>query len=101
LRYEDFISNPRETITTLARFVGEEPTSLDFLSDDGAILGDNHSVAGNPSRFARGYIRLQEDDEWLRLQPKSDRLLTSALTLPLLGRYGYRFNEAASKKGAF
>jgi hypothetical protein len=97
LRYEDFISNPAETLATIVRFVGEAPTSSSFLSNSGATLEGNHSVAGNPSRFIRGHVSLREDDEWRHHQTKSDWLVSSVLAWPLLRRYGYKFRSNSTE----
>jgi hypothetical protein len=89
LRYEDFVASPRRALEEIVRLAGEEPGNLP-LSDEGtATLGSNHSVSGNPSRFQTGAVALRLDDEWLRAQRFKDRLVTTALTWPLLLRYGY------------
>jgi hypothetical protein len=52
-------------------------------------LSPNHTVSGNPSRFTTGAVRIERDDEWIAAQTSEDRWATTALTLPLLLRYGY------------
>lgn len=53
------------------------------------ILGPNHIVAGNPSRFRRGAVRIVADSEWRHGMSNRDQLAVAALTTPLLQRYGY------------
>jgi hypothetical protein len=53
------------------------------------MLGVSHTVSGNPSRFEAGRTRIARDDRWQDSMPRGERLLTTALTSPLLHRYGY------------
>ena len=80
VRYEDLIDDPATTLTAIGERVGTELT----LPVDGstAHLAPNHTVAGNPSRFRTGEIRLQRDDEWRQRLSPSDRLVTTAVTMP-------------------
>lgn len=89
LRYEDFAARPRQTVERILRFVGEPVVDSPFRSDDTAILAPNHTVAGNPNRFTTGEVRLNRDDEWMSGQRSLVRCATTALALPLLGRYRY------------
>ena len=89
VRYEDFVAHPQRTLGEIVRLVGEQPGEFPFVGDNTATLHPNHSVSGNPSRFETGSVSLRIDDEWLRAQHVKDRLTTTALTWPLLLRYGY------------
>ena len=89
VRYEDFVAHPRRTLEEIARMIGEQPGEFPFLDDKTAVLRTNHSVSGNPSRFETGSVSLKIDGEWLRAQRAKDKLTTTALTWPLLLRYGY------------
>jgi hypothetical protein len=53
------------------------------------VLGANHIVAGNPSRFETGPVAVRADDEWRRRLPRRSQLLVALLTMPLLRRFGY------------
>jgi hypothetical protein len=89
LRYEDFVADPRAVLLDLAGFVDVVPGDLDFLSGDSAVLSPSHTVAGNPMRFRTGPITLRRDDAWRSKLPRARRMLVTALTAPLLARYGY------------
>ena len=91
LRYEDFMADPRTELTELAAFAGVPtgPGALDFLQDSTVLLSASHTVAGNPMRFRTGPTALRRDDAWREKLPRGRRLLVSALTDPLLARYGY------------
>jgi hypothetical protein len=90
VRYESLISAPTHELTRILELTdqacrGDEVTepchefeSLPF-----------HTVEGNPIRFQRGKISLLMDDEWKRRMRRSDRLVVTALTLPVLLAYGY------------
>jgi hypothetical protein len=88
LRYEDFAAEPRLWVDRMLAFMGESgPTT--FSDDHTAVLGANHIVAGNPSRFETGPVAVRADDEWRRRLPRRSQLLVALLTMPLLRRFGY------------
>lgn len=99
LRYEELVAAPRRTINSITEMVGENRRSLPFIDDATVVLGDNHTVSGNPSRFERGQISIRSDDEWITNQRRTDRWLTSTMALPRLGHYGYRLHAATITKG--
>ena len=90
IRYEDFVDNPKKTITKILKIVGEETSRLPFESDNEIELKKNHTVWGNPSRFNTGVVKLKLDEEWRTKMKSSDKLITTFLTFPLLLRYGYK-----------
>ena len=89
VRYEDFVARPRATIEAITELVGERPERLPFVDDFTVALSANHTAGGNPDRFGSGLVRLREDREWLTTQRAADRLVATALALPMLRRYGY------------
>jgi hypothetical protein len=89
LRYEDFVADPQGTVRRVLALVGEEPAELPFTGPTTVRLGPTHSVAGNPSRLANGEVQLRVDAEWVREMAPKDRTLVTAVTWPLLLRYGY------------
>lgn len=89
LRYEDFVRDPETAVRRILALVGEESAELPFTSPTTVTLGPTHSVAGNPSRFRTGVTELRADTEWMTgLRPRDEAIVT-ALTWPLLLRYGY------------
>jgi hypothetical protein len=89
LRYEDLVTDPAASIRAIASLVNERPEALPLRAQRTALLGVNHGVMGNPSRFVTGEVELREDREWMEAQPKAHRRTVTALTIPLLLRYGY------------
>ncbi len=89
LRYDDFVERPRSSVRRVLELVGEGGAPLPFASEHGAELGTNHNIGGNPTRFQTGVVELRPDREWARKMKPRDLAIVSALTLPLLGRYGY------------
>lgn len=87
--YEDFVREPRNTVSRLMHQLGKDAADLRFIADREISLGVNHSVYGNPNRFDGGRVRLRLDDEWRTGISTADHLLTTAMTLPLLVRYRY------------
>jgi hypothetical protein len=89
LRYEGFISDPKETLRSIKRFMNEEGAGPTFSDDRTIELRTNHTVSGNPSRFRTGAVRLIDDGEWRERQRPGHRAIATAVALPLLRRYGY------------
>jgi hypothetical protein len=95
VRYEDLVTAPRAVLARVADFAGIAPSDsdLDFLhSDKGrswADLGAEHTASGNPMRFTTGKVSIRLDDRWRTEMPPAQRRMVTALTLPLLARYGY------------
>ncbi len=92
LRYEDFLKRPSSTLVDIAAFAGLDvgPEDLSFLSGHQASLRTPmHSIAGNPLRFGGSDLTLRLDAAWTtELDPRSRRVVT-AITAPVLGRFGY------------
>ena len=53
------------------------------------MLGISHTVSGNPNRFDTGSVALRPDQAWKKDMNPRNRNLVTALTFPLLYRYGY------------
>lgn len=88
IRYEDFAARPRDTVEDVLAFLGES-AATPFTDERTVLLGGNHIVAGNPSRFTTGAVRIEVDDEWRSTMRLRDKAAIDALTLPLRRRYGY------------
>ena len=91
IRYEDLVTRPRETLSTLLEDLGVESGSkpMEFLDGHRVTLETNHTAAGNPMRFKTGGIDLRLDDAWLKEMSAMSRSFVSLLTWPGLRRYGY------------
>jgi hypothetical protein len=91
LRYEDLIADPGHHVARIVRRFGIDPRDgLPHLDDGSVILAPDHTVDGNPMRFQRGRIPLRRDEEWRARMPAAQRGVVTAITAPLLTRYGYR-----------
>jgi hypothetical protein len=92
LRYETFIENPTGELLRVFRDLGEDvpPAALNFIGPDSARVGPSHTVMGNPMRMTTGELRLVADSAWRTALPRLPRAEVTALTFPLLVRYGYR-----------
>lgn len=96
LRYESFAADPQATAEELLRFTGVVPDGGPFRDRRTVELAGNHTVSGNPGRFRTGLVVLQADEAWRRDQPAMPRIVSTALSLPLLHRYGYRIRTTAA-----
>jgi hypothetical protein len=91
LRYEDFVADPSLTIMKVIGDLGlqVEASDLTHVRRDEVDLPESHGLAGNPSRFQSGPVRVRADERWRRSMSSQDRRSVTALTAPLLLRYGY------------
>jgi hypothetical protein len=91
LRYEDVAAQPAAGMRTAVEFVGKHMTAelKDELGRAEVVLDVDHTVDGNPMRFDVGAVAIRPDGRWRTdLNPRTRRAVT-ALTAPLLFRYGY------------
>jgi hypothetical protein len=91
VRYEDLVRDAGRELERIVDGLGLGTARLDFLGPGTARLGPAHTVAGNPMRFEEGIVELRPDEEWTDRMPPMQRAVVTALTAPLLARYGYRF----------
>ncbi len=89
LRYEDLIADPPGSLQRVLDVLDETGRKLPLIDDHTVVLGENHTVWGNPARFKRGEVPLRLDDEWLGGLGARDRTVVTTVCLPLLLRYGY------------
>ena len=96
IRYENLVRAPAATLRHIADFAGLPGGRLDLgflgVGDAGeqwADLAAAHTVSGNPMRFTSGRVPIRRDVRWLTGMPATQRRLVTALTLPLMARYGY------------
>ena len=87
LCYENFIAEPQESIRRILHFVQEDAERLPFVDEKRIHVSTNHTLSGNPVRFQKGVLSLKLDDEWRKKSKKTDNLLTTLLTWPLLLKY--------------
>jgi len=101
VRYEDFVRQPRRTVETALGKLGLScsPSQLDHLGDARVTLGPSHGIHGNPSRFRFGEITLRADEVWRERMSRRNRILVTAIGLPLLVRYGWRPRSPAHGNG--
>jgi LPS sulfotransferase NodH len=99
--YDRLISAPRETLAEALTFAGGEVTaeSLAFVGDDAVRLSAGHGIAGNPSRFGHGEVRLRAGDEWMTEMTRPTRLAVDALTFPAHAVYRWRRSRLAVSPG--
>lgn len=88
LRYEDFIADPHAAVRSILALVGES-RQPPFVGPREVELRPNHTVAGNPRRFATGSCVIRPDDEWRNALSGRQRLLATMPAAPLMPRYGY------------
>jgi Sulfotransferase family len=98
VRYEDFVRQPEATVRRITALVNEVPAELAFPAGRTVHLQPTHSVSGNPNRFTTGDVEVRSDDEWMNLMRRPDRMLVTALTLPLLLRYRYPLRPAQHRR---
>lgn len=92
VRYEHLAAQPRAEVQRVLRELraAPHPEDLAFLENGAATLGANHTVAGNPNRLETGSIPVAVDEAWRGNLGLVQRLQVTAMTWPMLLRYGYR-----------
>ncbi|MCW2882760.1 MAG: hypothetical protein JWQ95_6860 [Sphaerisporangium sp.] len=103
VRYEDLLADPRAVLSTLLARLGiagdVDGGTLTFLRPGMAELSVAHTCAGNPMRFTAGPLELTRDDSWRDHLSRRHRWLVTALTWPLMIRYGYRVRDRRMPEG--
>lgn len=96
LRYEDLAHAPKEHVERALRGSGILEDGADFvMAGDGNVqLGTLHTIGGNPMRFGRGGAPISRDEAWRREFPAVTRRAVTAVTWPLLLRYGYLWSHS-------
>jgi hypothetical protein len=89
IRYEDFIAQPRCTFQTILTHADEPDATLPLIGDEVLHIRNHHIIAGNANRFQTGHVKLSLDSEWQHRLGWLDTLVTTAITFPLLRKYGY------------
>jgi hypothetical protein len=92
VRYESFVNSPEPALSQILELVGDKlPTEQPGrpLSTDAYESRPHHTLGGNRIRFERGRIPVREDAQWRTAMRRRERVVVSALTLPLLIAYGY------------
>lgn len=98
LRYEDLVQQPEPVLRWLDEIMETSaPPPTPSVAD--LVLGENHLVSGNPLRFARGALKIRQDDEWRSALSQKDKFIVTAMSLPLLRRYGYPIWPRATQSG--
>jgi hypothetical protein len=83
VRYEDFAKNPGPVLQDITEDVTGNPLPMDFLEGSEATVHVQHSLAGNPSKFNTGKIKIRDANT------VSKGGLIDLLTFPLQRRYQY------------
>lgn len=91
IQYEDLITGPAPQLKKIFASIGLPAES--YAENEEVEFEVNHTVSGNPSRFSQGRVQLRLDSEWKQAMPLSSRTLATAISLPLLRRYGYEIRS--------
>jgi len=94
VRYEDLAADPEASLARILDFVDEPHAELP-LRGHVAILRPNHTVSGNPDRFSTGETKIDADNEWKDAIGPADWCASTAVSLPLMRRYGYAIRTGA------
>ena len=83
VRYEDFARNPGPVLQQITADVTGHALPMDFLEGSEATVHVQHSLAGNPSKFNTGKIKIRDANT------AAGGKLLNLLTFPLQRRYQY------------
>ena len=89
MRYEALAADPRGELERMFAEMGEAGEhDLSAVGDSVEVSGQ-HSVRGNPMRFAHGRQKVRADEAWRTGMATKTRSIVVLVTWPLLLRYGY------------
>ena len=91
VRYEDLMASPRTAFGEVLEWTGLDPAELPFTGESTIAMTRSHTVMGNPNRHTDGETTLRLDTRWVDKLGTRDRLMATALAVPVLSRYGYSF----------
>ncbi|MGH9170252.1 MAG: hypothetical protein ACRD0Z_05200 [Acidimicrobiales bacterium] len=90
LRYEDFVTAPRQVLGAAAEAFGCRAEDLPLEGSGAVHVGSScHLVGGNPNRFQSGTVELALDERWRQAMSGRDLGKATLPAVPLLHRYGY------------
>jgi hypothetical protein len=92
VRYEDFVADPQSALDRIALMCQAAGADVPSEPEVEPVV---HSVAGNPVRFDRGPLQLTADVSWSEQMPTWQRRAVTAISAPMLLRYGYRLTVPA------
>lgn len=94
IRYEDLVRDPIGVLTPL--LPREVTPSIAGILSEGAVRpATGHSFSGNPRRFEARPLAIHADTRWVSALGEADFNLVTAMTWPLLVRYGYPLSRRA------
>ena len=99
LRYEDFVAEPLQSVKRIVELLGKGDAELPFLDSTTVKLGPNHMVAGNPDRLRTGMVTIKAGAGSGNRLRKRDQALVTALTMPVLFRFGYKLAPTKAATG--
>jgi hypothetical protein len=85
LRYESFVADPDLTIRQMLAGTALESAASPVSPQRTVTTGVQHALAGNPDKFDKGKLQIRPGS------PARPNGLVTAMTAPLLPRYGYRW----------
>lgn len=92
-KYEELVKSPSQELARVVPWLGDGGVRL---RSNGFVLNTSHSVTGNPNRFESGPVSIALDAEWETAMPIRDRWLVTAISAPLLKRFGYSLRTRRS-----
>lgn len=100
LRYEEFAADPQTCMRQVVAFAGLPGATLPFVSDRAVELEASHTAAGNPMRFETGVVDIEPCNDWVEGFARGPFATVTALSLPLLHRYGYRMRRGVQPEAS-
>jgi hypothetical protein len=97
LRYEDLVRDVPGSLRRILDMLDEPNAKVPLTDRERAEVPPNHTVSGNPARFASGRVTVHADEEWMVSLPSSHHAVTTVMTLPLLLRYGYPVGRPSTR----
>jgi hypothetical protein len=88
IKYEEFVSNPRDVLCKIGSIVGVKLDEVADILEAGDPIRIPHTIAGNRLRMA-GQIKLHLDDEWRNRLSSFEKWQFNTVAWPLMKKYHY------------
>jgi hypothetical protein len=89
VRYESLTSAPELTVHSILAYAAQPLGRSTLVGERRDSTEPQHMLGGNRIRFKRDVGPIRPDDDWRMAMPRGRRVLVTALSAPLLIRYGY------------
>lgn len=95
IAFEEFVYAPQQRYLELMEFIGAPPAASMFIDEHTVRLTPSHTIAGNPDRRVGEVREIRLDEAWRTELSARERLAITAVSAPLMRKFGYHLASTA------